>query len=92
MCFALILARVHGVGTANPQAFCVSERFQPPEQGSTFLKVKGREAWVVQRAESDGEEACKKLPPPMDEVGHADTAAAAVYCRQVESLCDTQQL
>ncbi|CBN80124.1 hypothetical protein Esi_0031_0133 [Ectocarpus siliculosus] len=49
------------------KAFCVSERFQPPEQGSTFLKVKGREAWVVQRAESDGEEACKKLPPPMDE-------------------------
>ncbi|CAM9195150.1 unnamed protein product [Ectocarpus fasciculatus] len=49
------------------KAFCVSERFQPPEQGSAFLKVKGREAWVVQRAASDAEEACKKLPPPMDE-------------------------
>lgn len=51
-----------------PQAFCVSERFQPPGQASTYLKVKGREAWVVQRVESEGEETCKKLPPPMDEV------------------------
>lgn len=50
------------------QSFCASERFQPPGQAATFLKVKGREAWVVQRLESDGEEACRKLPPPMDEV------------------------
>ena len=51
-----------------PQSFCASERFQPPGQASTFLKIKGREAWVVQQLESDGEEACRKLPPPMDEV------------------------
>eukprot|EP00903_Cladosiphon_okamuranus_P021614 g19873.t1 len=49
------------------KSFCASERFQPPGQESTFLKVKGREAWVVQRLEGDGQEACRKLPPPMDE-------------------------
>lgn len=45
----------------------MSERFQPPGQKSTYLKVKDREAWVLQSSED--EEACEKLPPPMDEVG-----------------------
>lgn len=58
----------HYVYTLHYQSFCASERFQPPGQASTYLKVKGREAWVVQQLESDGEEACRKLPPPMDEV------------------------
>ena len=54
--------------TSPIQAFCVSERFQPPGQGSTYLKIKGREAWVLQRSESEDSDACTKLPPPMDEV------------------------
>ncbi|CAM9633463.1 unnamed protein product, partial [Hapterophycus canaliculatus] len=52
------------------KAFCVSERFEPPGQASTYLKVKGREAWVVQRVEGvegDSENTCRQLPPPMDE-------------------------
>lgn len=49
----------------------MSERFQPPGQASTYLKIKDREAWVLQSSEGEGEgeEACEKLPPPMDEVG-----------------------
>lgn len=51
------------------QAFCVSQRFQPPGQASTYLKIKDREAWAVHSTDRVGEEICEKLPPPMDEVG-----------------------
>lgn len=54
------------------KSFCVSERFQPPGQGSTYLKIKGREAWLLQSTDSEGEETCLKLPPPMDEVNGCD--------------------
>lgn len=62
------------------QAFCVSERFEPPGQKATYLKVKGREAWVVQRLEGDSENSCKKLPPPMDEVTRV--FISTLYCAE----------
>lgn len=56
------------------QAFCVSERFQPPgedlaQEGSShvYLKIKDREAWILQSTDGE-EEHCTKLPPPTDEV------------------------
>lgn len=67
----LLLRSVH---TAIDQVFCACERFQPPGGLSAYVKVKGRDAWLM--LSDEGGESCERLPDPMDEVRMCQLFAA----------------